>query len=145
MRTTLMFGPDGCSLQCLSCTSICTATLAALLAAADRRELESLAPLLLDCITAGEAHTAFVARQSEWWSRTAPIWREVCARCADACEVAIRRLADEAALFSSAPLDAGLAAQLRLCADACRHCVMLCPCGDELSLATASAALAVAR
>ncbi len=124
---------DGCSLQCLSCTTICTTTLSALLSASDRRDLQTLAPLLLDCITAGEAHMAFMARRSEWWLRTASLLRGACARCADACDDAIRRLADEAALFLSVPLDAGLAGQLRDCADACRRCVVLCPCNDQHS------------
>jgi hypothetical protein len=73
---------DGCSLQYIACTSICAATLTALLDGADQEDLDTLAPLLLDCITAGEVDAAFAARPSEWWLRTAQLWREVCARCA---------------------------------------------------------------
>ena len=124
---------DGCSLGCLACTSICQATLSQLLDAGDQADLDGLARCLLDCITAGGAHTSFVARRSEWWPPMAPIWREVCARCAEACERAVWRLTAEAALFASVPLDANLAWQLNLCADACRRCVVLCQRGDHVS------------
>ena len=128
---------DGCALQCLSCTSVCDATLAALLGAADQGDLNVLAPVLLNCITAGEAHAAFVARRSEWWLRTAELWQQVCAQCAEACERAIEHLTEEAAIVSSAPLEAGLVRQLRACADACRRCVAQCPSGDQLPSAAA--------
>jgi hypothetical protein len=130
---------DGCALQCHSCTSICDATLVALLGAADQADMSVLAPVLLDCITAGEAHAAFVARRSEWWLRTAELWQQVCTQCADACERAIERLTDEAALVSPAPLEASLVRQLRACAHACRRCVVQCPCGDQLPWAAAEA------
>ena len=131
---------EGCTLECLQCISVCAATIGVLLDSADREDLESLAGLLLDCMTAGHAHTAFVARRSARWLQTAALWREVCARCAEGCEGATRRLADEAALRSSVPLDTSLAQQLRACAAVCRHCVSLCPCGVRLfSMAEASA------
>jgi hypothetical protein len=97
-----------CIQQCLTCHSICLATVQHCLQMDGPHAEAGHIRLLLDCADICQTSANFMLRGSDLHMRTCATCAEVCDRCAQSCEA----LAEDA--------------QIRACAEECRRCADSC-------------------
>src|SRR4051812_26013067 len=102
-------GLQHCIQECLSCHTICLATVSYCLQKGGEHAAVQHIRLLLDCSDICQTSASFMLRGSEMHKGTCAVCAEVCERCADDCE----RLGDDAAMHNCA-------AACRRCAESCR-------------------------
>ncbi len=97
-----------CIQECLSCHSICLATVPYCLQMGDQHAQPRHVGLLLDRAEICRTSANFMLRGSDLHMRTCGVCAEVCDQCAQDCE----RMGDDT--------------QMRACAEACRRCADSC-------------------
>jgi len=97
-----------CIQECLTCHSVCLATVQYSMQMDPQRGAAQYMPMLLDCSEICQTSANFMLRGSTLHTRTCGICAEICTRCAEVCE------------------HMGNDSQMTLCAKECRHCADAC-------------------
>lgn len=97
-----------CIQECLSCHSICAATVTYCLQMGGAHAAADHIQALLDCAESCQTSANFLLRGSPLHARTCGVCAEACARCAASCE------------------QMGNDVQMRACAESCRRCAESC-------------------
>ncbi len=99
---------QACIQECLSCHSVCLATVTHCLQMGGEHAEAAHIGLLLDCAEICQTSANFMLRSSNFHTRTCALCAEICEQCAADCE----RFGDDA--------------QMKACAENCRRCAESC-------------------